>query len=172
MNTTKQSTIIYWIIWAALLAAIFIYYVVMYFMVQAGDAPEDPDMSMITTMTGAFAAVSVMQGIGASVVRNAMFFRRFEAGGFESLLQLNAVYLTTSIVTWALVEAIAIYGFVLSILTYELIYIQAFSVPAVILMLFYRPRLVPLAEEYQSRYPDLGEENDEAKENPDSDAVW
>ncbi len=71
-------------------------------------------------LTVVFAIFSVTMVVAIFAGRRFLFFRRFKTGDFETIKKLRVKYFTTCIVTWALAEAIAIYGFVLAILSEDI----------------------------------------------------
>lgn len=143
------------IIWFSLLASLAMYFGVLIMLAEqepAGmvlDVTEDT-VSNVPLMSLLFAGLAVIL-VGFTVFyRRQQFFEPMKRGDFKHVEDLAARYQTACILTWSLCEAIAIFGFVLSILSMELVYFYYFAGPAVLLMLYFRPRLDTLAEQWRA----------------------
>lgn len=93
---------------------------------------------------------SIVMVPAIKVVREKLFFRDFKSLSFEDS-NFADPYFTVSITTWAMAEAIAIFGFLLSLLSGEMIYFIGFALPSIVLFLIYRPQLGSLKEDYEKR---------------------
>lgn len=145
----KEQNKVVWIVWFALIAALGTYLLVIWLLAEGGEAPVQENIDNATTLLPILAALGAAQLLALFVVRPIFFFRRYREREFDTPRELSGAYFTMSIVTWAMVEAVAIYGFVLSILTYDMIYYMGFAIPALVFMIVFRPNLVRLVEEYQ-----------------------
>lgn len=150
-TSLKEKNLMIWVIWAALAGSLFMYLFVLVYLGQTGEAPDDVNMDLVETMTYIFAGVSVLEVVILRFLRSTLFFRCYEAGEFESKQEVASAYHRMSIVTGSMALSVGIYGFVLSILTYELIYFAGFMVPSLALFIILRPRLLSVVEEYETR---------------------
>lgn len=135
-----------WIVWGALVLSIPVYGAVLVLAPMEGGA--EPELLRLFRLALPLAAAAEIVAI--VVVRKVMFFGPLEEGEFEDLDELHQGYFTTSIVTWALAESIAIYGFVLSFLGAPLAYFWGFAVVAILLDLYYRPDFDGIESTFES----------------------
>lgn len=154
---------IMWIIWGALLASLPAYGGVLPILeTQQSMDPETFQMMLIGLAVAAVSEIPVI-----FVLRKMLFFGKLENGDFEDREAVGQQYYVTSIVTWALCESIAIYGFVLSFMSGKLIYYPAFAAVGAALMILFRPKL---NEQLEAFGPD--ESGDEPVSDDESDQEW
>ncbi len=156
-----------WITWGALFMSLIIYMVVLFIITGNPENAPEPDPELISTLRIAFGGVAVAEIIGLFVARKAMFFDKLSGdNAFASLEKMRGTYMTTCILSWALAESVAIYGFVLSFLSYELIYYEVFFVPAAVLYIAFRPQLGKVEKRYLENQ--ISENAEVAKGGPDT----
>ena len=163
-ESNGNPTMTVWILWAAMLMSLGIYGVVL----EIRPAPENPQ-PLNEVMLYAFIAVSVSELVVIFVLRHTTFFSKLEKGDFESVEQLKSAYLTTAIMTWALCESIAIFGFVLSILTGDIIYYFPFGGAGAVLMIYFRPQLSRWIAEFEEKHGGGDDGGDELLDTPVGD---
>ena len=169
----KQQQFISLIVWGSLIGSLFIY-LVLVLAVFHGRAPAvEVDGQSVGAMVLLFALMSAAQVGALFYLRPTLFFHKFEEGRFSSMNELTGGYFTMSIVTWALSEAVAIYGFTLSVLSSNAIYYVAFMVPSLGLFLLFRPNLTSLGERYLDEFgASLESEGTSSAPDEGSDEVW
>lgn len=136
----------FFIIWGSLLFSILVYGGVLSHLISSPDSEltrSEPDL--IQTLTLAFTFISILI-VGIAIYFRRDFIKKLEQGQFVDVEDPAQAYFTPCIISWALSEAIAIYGFVLGILSLEFIYFVAFAGPAFILMLALRPQVQAIRE--------------------------
>lgn len=134
------------IVWGALLFSILVYGGVLAFLISSADpemASDDPEL--LQTLTLAFGLTALVTA-GIAIYFRKDFTKKLEQGQFVESDNILELYFTPCIISWALSEAIAIYGFVLGLLSYEFIYFIAFAGPGFILMLAMRPQTRAIQE--------------------------
>lgn len=137
----KSTTVTLWIMWGAMLFALIMYGVVLFMLTQNKDGFTSPEPDLIKTLIITFSGVSVAELGAIYFLRKLTFSSKLENHAFETLDELRDGYKTASILSWAFCEAIAIYGFVLGVMTHDPTYYLYFAPPAVILFLLLRPQL-------------------------------
>lgn len=168
----KNRKFMFWLIWAAMLGMLFVYLGLAVYLGELGDGPDEVDWELVSMLLYVFAAVSVLDVAFAIGFRIFSFFRKLDAGEFDSSDTVANKYFRISIITWVLVEAVAIYGFVLFILSYELNYYLAFMAPALVLMVIYRPKLGAIVDRWRKTTPQLERDDDEEDGPSDEQPVW
>lgn len=152
MNPRTTTPII---VWGALLFSVATYLLVLVLVTADTEGFEAPDAETVPLLLSTFIFAGLFTAIGALFVRRFLFFAPFEKGKFETRSSFDGAYFTMSIITWAMSEAVAIFGFLLAIMTYELEYFVYFAVPSVLLLLFFRPTLMALDDRYRRMHPDI-----------------
>lgn len=76
-----------------------------------------PQWEQYSVFVYVLGAIAVTEPLVIVLLRRMLFFTPLEAGEFEDEDDVIGAYWTTSIVTWALAESIAIYGLVVTVLT-------------------------------------------------------
>ncbi|QDG49402.1 hypothetical protein FIV42_01210 [Persicimonas caeni] len=137
----QSATMTLWIMWGAMLFALIMFGVVLFVLTQNKDGFTPPEPDLIQTLTITFSGLSVAELGAIYFLRKLTFFSKLKYHAFESLDELRDGYKTASILSWAFCEAIAIYGFVLGVMTYDPTYYLYFAPPAVLLFLLLRPQL-------------------------------
>lgn len=137
-----------WLIWGAMLFSIVIYSVVLTMVTGNPDAiAPDPDIAVQLSY--------ILAGLGFGLVamtfiaRQVMLHKPLADGKFDSLTKLRGAYLTVSIISWALAEAIALFGFVLSFLSHNLDYYMAFAPAGILMLLLTRPQARRIEEQFE-----------------------
>jgi hypothetical protein len=153
---------ILWLIWGSLLAFIGFYGV----LTQVIEVSNEMESGTLTTMTftlGIFAAGEIPV---IWVLRRMTFWSRLEDGVFEDSEAVGQAYFTACILSWALCESIAIYGFVLAFLSGDVIYYIPFAAIGASLMVVFRPDLAGVLEKHreQSAEPSTNEPSLETDE--------
>lgn len=150
-----------WIIWGGLLASVGLYGVVAHTITIS-----DPSTTGSTAriLTYGLAAASLGSIAFAYWIRKAMFFDKEDDPDFEGAQRAQTLF-TTSIVTWALCESVAIYGLVLRVITGNITLFYPFAGVAVALFILFRPR-----PDERLTGPDAESGGD--AEDVDSDAEW
>jgi F0F1-type ATP synthase membrane subunit c/vacuolar-type H+-ATPase subunit K len=131
-----------WIVWAAMLMSMVVYGVVL--MVIDIDPSQSPETSQMFAMV--FGGVALVEIGVMFYLRKSTFFDRLNDGKFDDEQSLLSAYFTTSLLTWALAESIAIYGFVVSFLSGNILYFAGFAFFAAAAMLRFRPQHAALLE--------------------------
>ena len=152
-SNQQPSPKLLWIVWGAMLFSLVIYGVVLRFIEPTGEM----DPSQLQMMLMAFSVVSATEIGVIFFLRNLLFFGRIEDGEFDDRDEVAQGYFTTSVITWALCEAIGIYGLVLSMLTGDITYFLAFGLVGGALMLYFRPQWEAHVE--GAELPDSGDES-------------
>jgi len=135
-----------WLIWGALLFAMAMYGVMTQFI-----SSDDPmPASSLQTFIIALSVVSASEVPVIWFLRRTMFYKRLDDGTFSNIDDLQQTYFTTCIIIWALCESIAIYGFVLAVMSSHVTYYFPFALAGAILMLFFRPNLQQAVDAYRS----------------------
>jgi hypothetical protein len=131
-----------YILWGALTSSIFIY-AALTFILQA---PEDhqPD-ELAETLPLILTIVAAAQAPAIIFLRKFTFWDPFKRGEIADN-DLAQRFMTTSIVTWAICESVAIYGLVLYMLTYEQPKAIPFFAASFALMLIFAPTNIPEAK--------------------------
>lgn len=143
---SANSTTLY-TVWGAFLGAIILYGIIAALKIsQAGDTAPLLDPEGISLMTILFAAFSLTEVFLAIFFRSD-FRKRLEKGFFVEVEDLTPFYLKGCITSWGLINSIAIYGLVLSILANDRLYIIGFAVPAFIILLAMPPQLKAIQEQ-------------------------
>lgn len=103
--------------------------------------PDAMPWEELQTMLIALSAVAVAEIPMIIFLRKMFFFVRLVDGDFDDEEELEAGYFTTSIISWALAESIAIYGFVLAFMggMIDLYYPFAVTSTALLLLFRYQP---------------------------------
>jgi hypothetical protein len=150
-----------WIIWGALLASVILYGVV-------ANVVEisDPNTAEFTAniMRWGLAAAALGSMFFAYWIRKTMFFDKEDDPEFEGAQRAETLF-TTSIISWALCESVAIYGLVLRVLTGDIALFYPFAGVSVALFILFRPRP-------NERLSDPDESTDADPEESASDAEW
>jgi len=146
------------------------------FLALRNDLPPSTDPGTVQTMTIVFGIVSIAMIPIVLVLRRATYFGRLDS--FESESQARGTYFTMLIVTWALLESIAIYGLTLAMLAQDPLYTLPFAGFSLLTFLAFPPR-------WEKHRPDFTESNAQAEPatsgptNPpeafdadDSDGAW
>ncbi len=144
------SPLIVWIVWGAMLMTLVIYLVVLYVVVGMDSTPQ-PAARSIDTLRLAFGAIGLTTVGAVFWLRRITFFTPFRNGTIDTADALSAKYFSTCILSWAMSEAVAIDGFVLTMLSHQLMYYAIFAAPSVILYLLFRPRLTHYLDEFEAR---------------------
>ncbi len=158
-RNSSQSGLVLWIVWAAMLGSLALYFVTLWILGQDASEIGADDAELVSMLTVVFATISVTMLGAIFAGRNFLFFRKFKAGDFDTLKQLRASYYIACIITWALVEAIAIYGFVLALLSEDINRFVWFAAPAALLFVFFFPKQSSLLKEYQQRHPGVPDDD-------------
>ena len=141
------------VVWGGLMMGMITYFVVLVIITADGAGTDADNLELVNALSPILFGVSVILIPVIFFLRKLLFFKRFEEGGFGSVTELKGAYFTASIVSWALAEAIAIFGFLLSFLSYELIYYLAgFGLSAALFLALF-PREDKLIEEYKRKNP-------------------
>jgi hypothetical protein len=104
------------IFWGALLSSLSIYAGLTFVLTKPEGFIEDPNR--LPLFAGMFAVVSLAQLTLIPFLRQLLFWRPLGRGDITPD-QLIPRFFTTSLVSWALCEAVAVFGFALYMLTYE-----------------------------------------------------
>ena len=131
-----------WILWAAMLISMVIYGVVL-MIIDTGPSQPVETTQMLAMVLG---VVSVAEIGGMFYLRKITFFNRLNDGQFDDEQSLLSAYFTTSIFTWALAESIAVFGFVVSFLSGNILYFAGFAFFAAAAMLRFRPQHAAILE--------------------------
>lgn len=150
MKTIGQSKVV----WGGLVMSLSSYLLALMVVLPTMEEGGGQDVGMMAMVLGA-AGFSMIPAI--LILRKILFFRKYDEGGFETPDQLKGAYFTVGIVSWAMSEAIAIFGFLLTFLSGEMIYFGIGAGVALILMLVFRPQDERLLEEYSRRVAGFGE---------------
>ncbi len=125
------TPMVFWAIWGALTASIVIYLVVL--QVVRGTPPEEgPDGTLVVMFSG-LAVVNLAVAFGVRLFHTNRIARRREP-------EKRAALLSACIISWALAEAVAIYGLVLGFLGAAESTSHVFFLVAFTAMLFLTPR--------------------------------
>ena len=170
-NTGSNLTL--WIMWGAMLFSLAIYAVVLVILTGKSQNFEPLAPQKLATLRLALGGMAVIEIAAVFGLRKFLFFDKLNASdGFADLTKMRGSYWTVSILSWGLSEAVAIMGFVLSVMTHELIYYAIFAAPAVVLFILFRPKHKAYKEQFlQSRPDDATSQSDESPSHEDS-AVW
>ncbi|MEM1349274.1 MAG: hypothetical protein AAGI01_12005 [Myxococcota bacterium] len=137
MNQPAQQSplLVTRILWAAMLMSIFLYVGLTFVLTM----PEGFEAEAHTqaVFIGSFAVVSLSILGVTFVLRQVMFFRKFEKGDLTAD-SAPAAYQTVAIVSFAMAEAIALFGFVLHMTTYDPVApLPFFGLGLVLLLMLY-----------------------------------
>ena len=141
-NQVKGMTL--WIIWGGMFGSLVIYGLVL--SIVSPESAKDP--STIRIMAMSMGGMSLAMIGGMFFLRKTMFFGPLEDGAFDDRQGVRQKYFTVSIITWALSEAIAIYGLVLSFLSGQLVFYGAFAAVGATLMVRFRPQLADILDQF------------------------
>lgn len=145
-ESTDVQPFTLWLIWGTLLFAMAMYGVMTQFIGSNDPMPA----SSLQTFIIALSVVSVSEVPVIWFLRQTMFYKRLDDRNFSNIDDLQQAYFTTSIITWALCESIAIYGFVLAVMSSQVVYYFPFALAGAILMLLFRPNLRQAVDSYRS----------------------
>ena len=145
VTTVSTSVFVQRMVHAALILSLGIYAVVF----RVAFATQPPNPALASTMFPALAAVSLVQLVLViPLLRRKMMPARAEATSFTDVAGAQvtptaaaalAGYTRVQIVSWALCESVAMFGFVLSVLTIDFRYYIGFAVAALLNLILYRP---------------------------------
>ena len=156
-NDAESRAFTMWIVWGALLVSVFIYGGVVSF--AGADEPKSAEELQMFLIV--FSAIAAGEIPVIFVLRKMLFFDKLDDRDFDDRGDVADNYFTASIITWALCESIAIYGFMLAFLSGEVIYYFPFAAVAVAMMLYFRPQLGAQLEAFGgggSEEPDSSDE--------------
>lgn len=112
------------------------------------EPPTAESLKLVDLLSVVFAGLAVIHMGAIYWLRKILFFRRYEAQEFESPTAVVGAYFTASMVSWALAEAVAIYGMVLAVLAQDPIRYVAFMIPSAIALVLLRPQTKKLVSGY------------------------
>lgn len=158
-NTTAKQAVFLNIIWMALVAALFVYGAMLFILVNdfTGDGSvmsgaETLSSTVTSVATLGLATVSMLNLWLAHEVRRRMLSGPYvrksieeNGGSLSRLSQEEAAkvimpkYFMTMIILWAIVESIALFGFVIGLLTRDFSVAIPFILAAAVAMFYYRP---------------------------------
>lgn len=152
-STSSDKVSMMWFVWASLLASVFIYGVVGY--IVTSDPSEALNSEVVPTLFPIFVMLSVMILPLALFLRKMMLYGPLENGAIENLEQLRARAFTPYMISWALSESVAIYGFLLTFLSFNMDYYFGFTAWSIVLFAIFRPNMGALEEKFYRRHPEL-----------------
>ena len=119
-------------VWSALAISQVIY---LFMPVPPGERPVNPDLFPVV-----LGAIALIQGVGVVVLLRVRAFNPIQGGRLDPTSKKGAVQLfATLILAWAIAESVAIYGFVLRFMQFELLYSASFAAGGALLLFFGRP---------------------------------
>ena len=156
----KRFFAIKWVIYSVLVISIFMYFIVTIILKQKGIRFLEDD-SIIVILRNIFAVIAAVIMLTAFCLRRNLtqpekFLESIEKKEIDpaiiekllgkiaddSIRSIGKVLLisnTIDIISWVLFESVAIFGFVLSFLTGDILYVQAFGAAALVAMALTRP---------------------------------
>lgn len=153
MGSTNSNISMMWIVWGSLLASVFIYGIVGY--VVTAEPSEALNSEIVPTLFPILALLSVMILPLILFFRKMMLYGPLENGAIETIEQLRTRAFTPYMVSWALSESVAIYGFLLTFLSYNMDYYFGFTAWSIVLFAIFRPNMAALEEKFYRRHPEL-----------------
>ncbi len=119
-------------VWSALAISQVIYLLMP---VPPGERPVNPDLFPVV-----LGAIALIQGVGVVVLLRVRAFNPIQGGRLDPTSKKGAVQLfATLILAWAIAESVAIYGFVLRFMQFELLYSASFAAGGALLLFLGRP---------------------------------
>lgn len=140
-TNTKAFHTIQLILWFALLMSQLIYLGVLFILTGQG-APEGSTMAPeeLETMQMALGAVALSMVPAIFVMRHVMFGKPGQQGKLKERGRAKAALQVANLVSWSMAEAIAVFGFVLAFLSYDVTQFYPFLGLAMTLMFVLFPR--------------------------------
>ena len=124
-------------VWISMVAALFFYGVI----AQLSFSYVGPHSADIGLLWKILAIVSIFELVIANVVKNFILNQKcLDSGEPERRMRINRLF-TASIASLACCEAIALYGFILALLSGKILYYIPFALGAFGGLFFYRPQL-------------------------------
>jgi uncharacterized membrane protein YhaH (DUF805 family) len=127
-----------WAIWAAMAVSLLVYLAIPLFLPAPPMAYETTDFGVLFTALG---VVAVLTSVASLLLRRAVVIQPLQRGTLDPDSATGAQRLTQALVlTWALSEAVAIYGLVLYLLTRQVQLMVPFIMMSACLLVVHAPR--------------------------------
>ena len=131
---------ILWLVWGTMLFSMVIYTLV------PSMIPPPPDHQPMEIARGNPPKIALVLGIASLVLvpmlfslRSRMFFEPLGEEYQPGTDEAHDAYFTMSLTSWALCEAVGVFGFAVYLLTYTLIWSIPFVILGILLLLIFRP---------------------------------
>lgn len=133
-----------WAIWAAMAVSLLVYLSIPLFMPAPPMTYETTDFGVLFTVLG---VIAVLTSVASLLLRRAIVIQPLQNGTLDPESEAGAQRLTQGfVVTWALSEAVAVYGLVLYLLTRQVQLMVPFIMMSACLLMFHAPRHLEAAE--------------------------